>query len=578
MHLDLDGSRRHAGSRDGSTGLATRSPPMKSLAEERALVLFLASAYALIYMARSRRQCQAPSAPRRNKKPHPFSAVFSFSSGVKNSVESITHALEVAGATEVAAKPLSTDLVVATFAFGGSFKHGPGQEALHRCYSACKHLQSASLIPHGDDLHLRDYSRFMPRASSPEASAPRVLGSDGLASCITVVVTTSPMRCDPELEMLETVFASLRLVGLHACRKLLVCDNKEEEEEEPVTQAGEDAITLKRSSLPKPFMARYRERMRNLRKAPWAQDVEVVELTSWHGFALATRHALDLVSTPLVIVIQHDLAFLRGADLRPVAEALLRAPDAPSDRRVNYVVFPRPTQHGYRRELLLRTGLRVGAPVDFRGATGTVPLTRFPQFLDGTHLARCDWYRHLFRRADEEPAFGRMAARGATRRYSQEMTLGPYMLSLAKAAPQRVPCNRCDADGGGGGGGGGGGEPGDEASLGVLRVCAEFGGWLWNTEDPQGFVVFHLDASRHHAQWECDEKGLPPSEMLENYRRAAAAQARGEPVEAILPLVPQTSGKRVLAESGLCQRFAPPMRAAPADVSTRHDTVTSVTG
>ena len=102
--------------------------------------------------------------------------------------------------------------------------------------------------------------------------------------------------------------------------------------------------------------------------------------------------------------------------------------------------------------------------------------------------------------------------------------------------------------------------------------------WLWNTEDPQGFVVFHLDASRHHAQWECDEKGLPPSEMLENYRRAAAAQARGEPVEAILPLVPQTSGKRVLAESGLCQRFAPPMRAAPADVSTRHDTVTSVTG
>ena len=93
-------------------------------------------------------------------------------------------------------------------------------------------------------------------------------------------------------------------------------------------------------------------------------------------------------------------------------------------------------------------------------------------------------------------------------------------------------------------------------SLGVLRVCAEFGGWLWNAEDKQGFVVFHLDASRHHAQWECDETGTPPSQLLEHYRHAAAAQARGEPVEAVLKYVPQTTGKRVLAESGLCQKYA----------------------
>ena len=69
---------------------------------------------------------------------------------------------------------------------------------------------------------------------------------------------------------------------------------------------------------------------------------------------------------------------------------------------------------------------------------------------------------------------------------------------------------------------------------------------------PQGFVVFHLDASRHHAQWECDETGLPPSKLLDHYRQAAAAQARGLPVEAVLPLVPMTSGKRVLEASGLC--------------------------
>ena len=41
--------------------------------------------------------------------------------------------------------------------------------------------------------------------------------------------------------------------------------------------------------------------------------------------------------------------------------------------------------------------------------------------------------------------------------------------------------------------------------------------------------------------------------MLTNYRLAAAAQARGELVDAVLPLVPLTRGKRVLAELGLCQ-------------------------
>lgn len=48
-------------------------------------------------------------------------------------------------------------------------------------------------------------------------------------------------------------------------------------------------------------------------------QVEVVELTTWHGFALATLHALNLCNTPLVCVVQHDLAFLRRVDLAPVA-------------------------------------------------------------------------------------------------------------------------------------------------------------------------------------------------------------------------------------------------------------------
>ena len=97
-----------------------------------------------------------------------------------------------------------------------------------------------------------------------------------------------------------------------------------------------------------------------------------------------------------------------------VAEQLLRAPTAPAGERVNYVVFPRATQHGYRREMLLRTGLRVGRPVVYRGEAGEVALTRFPQVLDGTHIARCDWYRHVFQRAEREPSFGRLEGRMVT--------------------------------------------------------------------------------------------------------------------------------------------------------------------
>ena len=511
------------------------------------------------------------------KKARTFSAVFLVAEREADGAHCIASALKLVGATQVTTRVTSTqvsrDLVVATFSccISSGFKHGPGQEALHRCYAACDALQYAALVPNGDDLFTRDYSSVLPRGvekpmddnhldtTSIDEEGIRSLqigGEEALRACITVVVTTSPMRCDPELDMLEAAFASLALAGLHVCRQVLICDHKDDGDDAKTSAAGDEAISLKKASLPKQFMMRYRERMAKLRGAPWAANVEIVELDSWHGFALATCRALELVRTPLVMVIQHDLAFLRQIDLRPVSEMLLRSPRATADRRANYVTFPRATQHGYRREMLLRTGLRVGAPVTFHGQTGDVPLTRFPQFLDGTHLARVDWYKQLFRRAQNEPAFSRMVRRGSSR-FSQEMTLGPYLIALAKTATQRVaigtdgtsdrrlrdllPGERALPSE-------------DEVTLGVHRVCAEFGGWLWDVEDSRGFVIFHLDASRHYAQWEVEEKGLPASQMLTNYHQAVAAQAAGLPVEAILPLVPQTTGKRVLAESGLCQQ------------------------
>ena len=73
----------------------------------------------------------------------------------------------------------------------------------------------------GDDLLTRDYADVLPRVAA--TPPPR----RDLSALITVVTMTSPMRCDPELEMIELVFDSLRLVGLDGCRKILICDNKD---------------------------------------------------------------------------------------------------------------------------------------------------------------------------------------------------------------------------------------------------------------------------------------------------------------------------------------------------------------
>jgi hypothetical protein len=65
------------------------------------------------------------------------------------------------------------------------------------------------------------------------------------------------------------------------------------------------------------------------------------------------------------------------------------------------------------------------------------------------------------------------------------------MFRLARRKPDRIPVDksvfaraagRLGAQGGGGGHDG----EGDFVSEGVLNVCAEFGGWIWNVDDPQG--------------------------------------------------------------------------------------------
>ena len=245
-----------------------------------------------------------------------------------------------------------------------------GTELLHRTYSAfaCPDIARlgavekmvilfATMVPPScklgiEELVQHDFSHLLPLSafrntdssspplSSYELAQPARISQSDLHRLVTVVVTTSPMRSDPDLDILSTTLGSLSFAGLQDCRKILVCDHldlethaspspaqevqvkREERAHAQQEQQGrqEHAQTgrqhsiptlapnepkfrgFKRGHLPREYLDRYSERLSALRRAHWvrAMGVELLELQSWHGFALATLRALEAVRTPLV--------------------------------------------------------------------------------------------------------------------------------------------------------------------------------------------------------------------------------------------------------------------------------------
>ena len=75
-------------------------------------------------------------------------------------------------------------------------------------------------------------------------------------------------------------------------------------------------------------------------KKPFSKETcEVLVLDEWHGFSFAVKAALDLVSTPYVLVVQHDHVFVRAWPLASIlacmrADPLLLKVDAMSGATV----------------------------------------------------------------------------------------------------------------------------------------------------------------------------------------------------------------------------------------------------
>jgi hypothetical protein len=270
-----------------------------------------------------------------------------------------------------------------------------------------------------------------PTAESAVASAPAVLhrstadGLPPLREMVTVLVFTSAVRSDPSLCLLATTVGSFQhCTGLQGCRVVFVCDGWQSTPTAVDHQGirrhcpGKRLVELERAKL-------YAERITALQDAilrsfhgadegdepQWAAaHWEILRLPHWHCYGGALRVGLSLVSTPLMLVVQHDFAFVSHIDLRPVASTMLAhsclaAEASDSTNHVspsvalrtshdetlptlNYCGLLKKAQLHYAMSVRSRSALDIGAPVSV-GVPGhsALVLDRLPQLYDSTHLA-----------------------------------------------------------------------------------------------------------------------------------------------------------------------------------------------
>lgn len=211
----------------------------------------------------------------------------------------------------------------------------------------------------------------------------REAGAVDLTAIVTVILNTSPVRAHPSTRLIEEVVESFAWApGLLACRLIVVADGYK--------LRGRNEH---KSGIVSPDVAasyeRYISRVDALTSTPGSAlaGAELLVLTERHGCAHAFRRGLARVTTPLVLVVQHDRPFCAPVDLAPLVRVLEgRAGE------VNYVGLVTATTRDYEWCWESR-----GIPAAFfrsrtlvAGPTRLIPLVAL---LDSTHLASAAWLR-----------------------------------------------------------------------------------------------------------------------------------------------------------------------------------------
>lgn len=168
---------------------------------------------------------------------------------------------------------------------------------------------------------------------TPSHNEERTSELPPLEDALTVIVTTSPIKSNPSTELLERVFQTFLHGGsdfAYKCRKVIVCDGCRQRDE-TVTKRHTSAKQAMRNGIVDQLQfekyTEFKKRLRSLcasatEDSPFSNSF-VEELDSRHGYGFALRHALrKCVSTPYVIVIQHDRTFMRSTPILDTVKAM----------------------------------------------------------------------------------------------------------------------------------------------------------------------------------------------------------------------------------------------------------------
>eukprot|EP00854_Cymbomonas_tetramitiformis_P015377 gene15377-18192_t len=227
----------------------------------------------------------------------------------------------------------------------------------------------------------------------------------------TVVINTSPVMSNPSTAMLQIVLESFRHVpGLQECRTIIIFDgyktifktgyphrNVLQVAQKPKHKSG--VITSEQGALYEEYMCAVEGLV--VSDAAFARCT-TVRLKERVGFGWALRAGVRRVTTPTVLVMQHDFLFVRHVDLEPLVH-VIRSPDA----GVNYLSLLSSSTLNYAAQVVTRYQLKLGnlvrplhdlLPVrDERQGAVSGCLVPLLFWYDKPHVASTEYYwEHVF--------------------------------------------------------------------------------------------------------------------------------------------------------------------------------------
>eukprot|EP00930_Biecheleria_cincta_P034419 TRINITY_DN23793_c0_g1_i1.p1 TRINITY_DN23793_c0_g1~~TRINITY_DN23793_c0_g1_i1.p1 ORF type:complete len:512 (+),score=101.77 TRINITY_DN23793_c0_g1_i1:69-1604(+) len=223
-----------------------------------------------------------------------------------------------------------------------------------------------------------------------------------LQSSLTIVISTSPsvQHCNSQL-LLEVLGSLQKQPAFARCRKVLVFDAQPSTvpDSSLVSSSGkgwvpEAAAQDSGASLADAYK-RYQEDLRLAadRGELAMQGVEMLFLQEWGHLVGTVRHALEQVSTPFVLLHQHDLILGDALSDSHVLEALKLL----AARRANCILLNRDVNFAGRSTQYLQAPFH--RPELWRRFArqhfleGSLSLTPFVGYSDQTQLVRADWLR-----------------------------------------------------------------------------------------------------------------------------------------------------------------------------------------